>query len=121
MSRRFSAIGAAVVALVATSCGGSGDSASLMPTVFSREASLKRVLFAYTVEFLRRNPTVNTYLGGAGLDPRLRDVDGRLRDYSPGALEIEDAWLKDVQSKLEATPTGTLSSAARIDRAVALA
>ena len=33
---------------------------------------------AYAVELLRRNPTVNTYLGGAGLDASLREVDGRL-------------------------------------------
>src|SRR6185312_15220026 len=85
------------------------------------DGELKRVHDAYTVEFLRRNPTVNTYLGGAGLDPKLREVDGRLRDYSPGALEVEDRWLADVQTKLEAIQTGTLSAAARIDRAVALA
>ena len=29
----------------------------------------KRVHDAYVVGFLWRNPTVNTYLGGAGLDP----------------------------------------------------
>jgi len=36
--------------------------------------TLKKVHDEYVVEFLRRNPTVNTYLGGAGLDPKLRDV-----------------------------------------------
>jgi len=110
---------ATLAALVAMACGSTEE--SLMPNVFSREASLKKTLFAYSVEFLRRNPTTNTYLGGAGLDPKLRDVDGLLRDYSPAALEAEDKWLADTQSKLDAIPTGTLSSAARIDRSVALA
>ena len=109
----------ALTAIVAVACD--SGSSSLMPNVFSREAALKKLLFAYSIEFLRRNPTTNTYLGGAGLDPRLRDVDGLLRDYSAAALEAEDAWLEDVQMKLDATQTGTLSAAARTDRAVALA
>ena len=53
-----------------TPAGGGGDQA------------FKDVHDKYVVEFLRRNPTVNTYLGGAGLDPSLKDVDGRLRDHS---------------------------------------
>jgi uncharacterized protein (DUF885 family) len=110
---------AALAALGAIACG-SGET-SLFPSVFSREASLKKTLFAYSVEFLRRNPTTNTYLGGAGLDPTLKNVDGLLRDVSPDALEAEDKWLGGVQSKLEGTAAGTLSAAARIDRDVALA
>jgi len=53
----------------------------------SGDAAFKTIHDKYVVEFLRRNPTVNTYLGGAGLDPSLREVDGTLRDYSPAALE----------------------------------
>ena len=48
----------------------------------SGDKELKRIHDAYVVEFLRRNPTVNTYLGGAGLDPSLKHVDGTLRDHS---------------------------------------
>ena len=40
------------------------------------DAAFKKIHDEYVVEFLRRNPTVNTYLGGAGLDPKLREVDG---------------------------------------------
>src|SRR5436190_11724617 len=119
MRHSLSSAIAATAALAIVACG--GETRSLMPNVFSREAALKKTLFAYSVEFLRRNPTTNTYLGGAGLDPKLREVDGLLRDYSPAALESEDQWLAEVQAKLEATPTGTLSAPARIDRAVALA
>lgn len=81
----------------------------------------KKLHDAYVVEFLRRNPTVNTYLGGAGLDPSLAEVDGTLRDHSAGALEVEDRWLADSQKSLEAIDANTLSPNLRIDREVALA
>ncbi len=35
------------------------------------DAAFKTIHDKYVIEFLRRNPTVNTYLGGAGLDPSL--------------------------------------------------
>src|SRR5205807_1022285 len=81
----------------------------------------KKTHDAYVVEFLRRNPTVNTYLGGAGLDPSLKDVDGTLRDHSAAALEAEDRWLADTQKSIEAIDPNTLSANRRIDREVALA
>src|SRR5580765_3293696 len=87
----------------------------------SGDTELKRIHDAYVVEFLRRNPTVNTYLGGAGLDPSLKDVDGTLRDHSVAALEAEDRWLNDTQKAIEAVDPQTLSPNARIDRDVALA
>jgi uncharacterized protein (DUF885 family) len=85
------------------------------------DAAFKKTLNAYVVEFLRRNPTVNTYLGGAGLDPSLAEVDGTLRDYSAAALAQEDAWLNDAQRAIEGTDANALSANARIDRDVALA
>lgn len=81
----------------------------------------KKIHDAYVVEFLRRNPTVNTYLGGAGLDASLKDVDGTLRDHSAAALEAEDRWLADTQKSIEAIDPNTLSANRRIDREVALA
>src|SRR6185295_19754837 len=65
------------------------------------DQAFKKVHDEYVVEFLRRNPTVNTYLGGAGLDPKLRDVDGALRDHSEAALQTEDKWLADTKQSLE--------------------
>jgi len=85
------------------------------------DVTLKKVLSTYVVEFLRRNPTTNTYLGGAGLDPSLRDADGMLRDYSATALATEDQWLGDTSKALETIDAAGLSAAARIDREVALA
>ncbi|HSO76085.1 MAG TPA: DUF885 family protein, partial [Blastocatellia bacterium] len=87
----------------------------------SGDSGLKRIHDAYVVEFLRRNPVVNTYLGGAGLDPSLKDVDGTLRDHSAAALEAEDRWLTDAQKSFEGVDPSTLSANTRIDREVALA
>lgn len=93
----------------ATQSGGGGDQA------------FKTVHDKYVVEFLRRNPTVNTYVGGAGLDASLKDVDGKLRDHSAAALAEEDRWLTDSQKAFESVDPQTLSPTRRIDRDVALA
>ncbi len=85
------------------------------------DSGLKRIHDAYVVEFLRRNPTVNTYLGGGGLNPSLKDVDGTLRDHSAAALEAEDRWLEDTQKSFESVDPNTLSANVRIDREAALA
>ena len=87
----------------------------------SGDSELKKLHDAYVVEFLRRNPTVNTYLGGAGLDASLKDVDGTLRDHSAAALEAEDRWLAEAQKSFEGVDANTLSANLRIDREVALA
>jgi uncharacterized protein (DUF885 family) len=87
----------------------------------SGDAAFKTLHDRYVVEFLRRNPTVNTYLGGAGLDPSLKEADGRLRDHSPEALAAEDRWLAETQKAFEAVAPDSLSPARRIDREVALA
>src|SRR5712671_993140 len=103
--------------LVAAGCGGDKP----QPPVDTPDAALKKTLAAYVVEFLKRNPTTNTYLGGAALDPSLRDVDGSLRDYSTSALEGEDQWLADTAKALDAINVAQLPPGARIDRDVALA
>jgi uncharacterized protein (DUF885 family) len=87
----------------------------------SGDQMLGPLLHNYVVEFLRRSPTTNTYLGGAGFDPKLREVDGTLRDYSAAALAEEDQWLKNTQASLAAVKPETLSPNAAIDRDVALA
>ncbi len=85
------------------------------------DGNLARILSAYVVEFLKRNPTTNTYLGGGGLDPSLVEVDGRLRDHSATALELEDRWLEKTAQSIESVGPETLSGAVGIDRDVALA
>jgi uncharacterized protein (DUF885 family) len=91
------------------------------PSAGGGDQAFKTIHDKYVIEFLRRNPSVNTYLGGAGLDPSLKEADGRLRDHSAAALETEDRWLADTQKSLEAVDPNSLSSARRIDRDVALA
>jgi uncharacterized protein (DUF885 family) len=108
-----------VVVLSIGACHRSDGSAA--STTASADAALATTLTAYAVEFLRRNPTTNTYLGGAGLDASLRDVDGMLRDHSAAVLEQEDRWLADVRRSLEAVDEQSLGTSSKIDRQVALA
>jgi len=89
--------------------------------VSSPEAAFRKLHDEYVREFLRRNPSVNTYLGGAGLYPSLTEADGRLRDHSQAALDAEDRWLTSVQQQAEAMDATGLTAASRIDRAVLLA
>ena len=109
-----------LIAWVVVGCAGCQSTApALAPG--NADAELKAAVNEYAVEFLRRNPTVNTYLGGAGLNASLRDVDGTLRDHSAAALQQEDQWLMQTQSKIQAFAPESLSSSARVDRNVALA
>ena len=87
----------------------------------SSETAFRALHDSYVREFLRRNPSVNTYLGGAGLDPSLREADAKLRDHSQAALDVEDRWLADVQRQAEGIDPATLSAGSRIDRNVLLA
>src|SRR5262245_38468195 len=113
---------AAAVAAVLMTAACSSEAPKPQPAAAdSADATLKKTLSAYVVEFLRRNPTTNTYLGGAGLDPSLKEVDGKLRDYSATALADEDQWLTDTEKTIEGINPASLSANARIDREVALA
>jgi uncharacterized protein (DUF885 family) len=75
----------------------------------------------YVIYFLQRFPVVATYLGGANFDPALAVIDGRLRDYSTGALKDEDSKLTDFKQRFTALDDNTLSPRRRIDKSVALA
>jgi uncharacterized protein (DUF885 family) len=117
-----------MVALVAVGASGcvqqpaqQNTNTAQAPASAGGDQDFKKIHDAYVREFLRRNPTVNTYLGGAGLDPALREVDGQLRDHSAASIEAEDRWLAETQKSLEAVAPGTLSPNLRIDREVALA
>jgi uncharacterized protein (DUF885 family) len=87
----------------------------------SGDANFKTAHDRYVREFLRHFPTVNTYLGGAGFDQSMHEVDGWLRDHSATALEAEDRWLAEEQKIFESIDAGQLSPSTRIDREVALA
>src|SRR5215467_7269849 len=87
----------------------------------SNDKSFKAVEDAYVKGFLRHYPVVNTYLGGAGLDPSLKEVDGMLRDHSQAAIEAEDKWLEATLKSLEKFDSKALSPGESIDRDVAVA
>jgi uncharacterized protein (DUF885 family) len=113
---------AGAIALVLTTGGcGSVPGTQQFGNAGAGDPLIQQKLSRYVVEFLRRNPTTNTYLGGAGLDPALRDVDGTLRDVSPAALEEEDRWLAGVARELGAVDADALTPSVLIDRDVAVA
>ena len=85
------------------------------------DAKFQSVLDAYIREFLRRNPAVSTYRGGAGVDPALAEADGRLRDDSPAAIRSEDRRLAATLANLLRFRPSSLTPVQRIDRAVAVA
>lgn len=114
MNRRLLAVALMFTALTACSKAPEADANP-------GDKVLGPILHNYVVEFLRRNPTTNTYLGGAGFDPQLREVDRTLRDYSVAALADEDRWLTSTQTSLNNVAPATLSPNAQIDREVALA
>jgi uncharacterized protein (DUF885 family) len=119
MTMRTGAV-AFAVALSAAACGSVPGTHSL-GNAGAGDPLVKQALSRYVVEFLERNPTTNTYLGGAGLDPALRQADGTLRDYSPAALAEEDRWLATTARELGAAAAEGLTDAVRIDRDVAIA
>jgi uncharacterized protein (DUF885 family) len=87
----------------------------------SQERLFQSLLDSYVKEFLRRNPAVSTYRGGAGLSASLAEADSRLRDHSPSAIEREDLMLDARLKSFERIDPKLLSPASRIDREVALA
>ena len=109
------------LALLTSACNRSAPATSAPPAADAGDTALKAALQIYVLEFLRRYPTVSTYLGGGGLDPSLENVDGMLRDYSIAAMEQEDQWLAEASKAISAVDANTLSTGGRIDRDVALA
>jgi uncharacterized protein (DUF885 family) len=85
------------------------------------DAKFASVEHEYVIYVLAQFPVVATYLGGAAFDPSLAGIDGRLRDYSPAALQKEDARLSEFRARFAALAPANLSARRRIDRSVALA
>src|SRR5882724_10592645 len=101
--------------ILAAACAGPNAMHTNFVTGRDNNDAFVRLHDAYVIEFLRHNPSVSTYLGGVGLDASLRDVDGKLRDHSQEALDIEDRWLADTEAAMTATDPATLSAQHRID------
>jgi len=110
-----------VLALISSACNRTAPAKAAPVAANAGDTAMQAALKKYVIEFLKRYPTVNTYLGGGGLDPSLRDVDGMLRDYSIAAMDDEDRWLDDTSKTISGINAGSLSATAKIDRDVALA
>ena len=64
------------------------------------------------------NPVTSTYLGGDGWDEVLRPLNGKLRDYSPGALSDEAREYRRLTQAHSAIDESLLSPQGRVDYAV---
>jgi uncharacterized protein (DUF885 family) len=117
---RRSSVLASAAALFLVACGSRSvappAAASLDPE--QRFAALEH---RYVIFVLQRYPVVSTYLGGSEFDSVLADNDGKLRNYSPDAMEDEDAQLGGFRDQITSLDPGELSPRRRIDRNVALA
>jgi uncharacterized protein (DUF885 family) len=91
------------------------------PAEVNVEAQFGTLEHDYAVYMMSRFPVVATYLGGSAFDPALLHIDGKLRDYSPEALQAEDVRLGDFRDRFTALDPRKLDSRRRIDRSVALA
>jgi uncharacterized protein (DUF885 family) len=72
----------------------------------------------YFVRVLELNPVTSTYLGGDGYSEALREVNGRLRDYSAAALAAEWRFYRGVRDELRRFGPASLTPGERIDRDV---
>jgi uncharacterized protein (DUF885 family) len=92
-----------------------------VPVRHVADARFAVVEHEYVTYILKQFPVVATYLGGAAFDPQLAHVDALLRDYSPEALQKEDAHLAEFRARFATLAPARLSAPRRIDRSVALA
>jgi uncharacterized protein (DUF885 family) len=92
-----------------------------LPVRHNNDARFAVVEHEYVTYVLQQFPVVATYLGGSAFDTRLADIDGTLRDYSPAALQKEDARLGEFRARFSVLAPAGLSPRRRIDRSVALA
>ena len=72
----------------------------------------------YFLRHLELNPVTSTYLGGDGYSPTLRDINGKLRDYRPAALESELRFYRDIRDGARGIDPSSLSPAMRVDQQV---
>jgi len=107
---------AAGVACVAFACSRSSTPAANTP-----DGAFDSLAHEYSVYLMSRFPVVATALGGSAFDAALAHIDGRLRDYTPVAVQQEDAHFSKLRQRFTALDPARLSAAHRIDRSVALA
>jgi uncharacterized protein (DUF885 family) len=72
----------------------------------------------YFRDQLMLNPVTSTYLGGDGWDASLRQLNGKLRDYTPGALEDEERDYRRLDRAHGSIDPALLTPQRRVDHAV---
>jgi uncharacterized protein (DUF885 family) len=72
----------------------------------------------YFRDQLRWNPVTSTYLGGDGWDATLGDLNGKLRDYSQGALDHEAREYRRLERSHATLDPVLLTPQRRVDHAV---
>ncbi|MFQ5876593.1 MAG: DUF885 domain-containing protein [Acidobacteriota bacterium] len=72
----------------------------------------------YLVGFLKRNPVINTYLGGDGLSETLREVNGLLPDVTPAGRAEATEFYRSILGDLGRVDVASLSADDAIDREI---
>ena len=108
------ALAAGLLPPVLAACGRKGDSAGAP----ANDSALVALRDRYFLKMMELNPVTATYLGADAYDPSLAQVNGRLRDWRPEAMEAERRFLDQVEADRRQIPVGDLSTQARIDHAL---
>jgi len=75
-----------------------------LPTASDSFSALRDRYFLFQ---LQRNPVTSTYVGGDAYDASLRNINSRLRDYRPAALEEELRFYTKTRQELSAFAPGS--------------
>ncbi|HVG46199.1 MAG TPA: DUF885 family protein, partial [Longimicrobium sp.] len=94
------------------------EGAELLAQRLAPPSEFARLRDRYFVRVLQLNPVTATYLGGDAYSPQLRDVNTRLRDFRPAAIEQELQFYRLIKSASDAMDTAGLTPEERIDREV---
>jgi uncharacterized protein (DUF885 family) len=88
------------------------------PEVVGQDGPFLALRDRYFLRALELNPVTATYLGGDAYHSSLARISGRLRDWTPGALEAERAFYQEIEAARTGIDPAALSPQLRIDHAV---
>jgi len=88
---------------------------SLLGQRLGGTSPFSRLRDRYFVRVLALNPVTATYLGGDAYAPELRDVNTRLRDWRPSAIQGELAFYRGIKAERDAIDPARLTPEERID------
>jgi len=94
------------------------ERADLLAQRLGQPSEFARLRDRYFVRVLALNPVTATYLGGDAYSPQLRDVNTRLRDFRPAAIEEELRFYRLILAANNAMDPRTLTPEERVDHEV---